>query len=159
MSEQDKTSKEFWKQKRLSQMNHEEWESLCDGCGRCCLHKLEDEEDGRIYYTRAACDLLDVKTCRCKDYSNREKLMPDCIQLSVEHAEYFDWLPETCAYRLLAEGEPLPEWHPLITGDPDSVIRAGISVRDIAKTDCDPDMLINHIISFSDGRKVDSDET
>jgi len=159
MTKQDKTSTQFWKQKRLSQMNHEEWESLCDGCGRCCLHKLEDEEDGRIYYTRAACSLLDIKSCRCKDYANREKLMPDCIQLSVDNAQYFDWLPETCAYRLLAEGEPLPEWHPLISGDPDSVIKAGISVRDIAKDDCDPEMLINDIISLSDGTKEDSDET
>lgn len=159
MTEQDKTSKEFWKQKRLSQMNHDEWESLCDGCGRCCLHKLEDEEDGRIYYTRAACSLLDIKSCRCKDYANREKLMPDCLQLSVENAQYFDWLPETCAYRLLAEGEPLPEWHPLITGDPDSVIKAGISVRDIAKAGCNPDMLINDIISLSNGIEAESDET
>lgn len=159
MTTQDKTSTEFWKQKRLSQMSHDEWESLCDGCGRCCLHKLEDEEDGRIYYTRAACSLLDIKSCRCKDYANREKLMPDCLQLSVDNAQYFDWLPETCAYRLLAEGEPLPEWHPLITGDSDSVIKAGISVRDIAKADCDPDMLINDIISFSNGTEAESDET
>lgn len=140
-------------------MSHDEWESLCDGCGRCCLHKLEDEDDGRIYYTRAACSLLDIKSCRCKDYANREKLMPDCLQLSIDNAQYFDWLPETCAYRLLAEGEPLPEWHPLITGDPDSVIKAGISVRHIAKADCNPEMLINDIISLSDGTKVDSDET
>jgi len=159
MTEQDKTSTEFWKHKRLSQMSHDEWESLCDGCGRCCLHKLEDEDDGRIYYTRAACSLLDIKSCRCKDYDNREKLMPDCLQLSVDNAQYFDWLPETCAYRLLAEGEPIPEWHPLITGDPDSVIKAGISVRDIAKADCDPDMLINDIISLSDGTEAESDET
>jgi len=140
-------------------MTHDEWESLCDGCGRCCLHKLQDEDDGRVYYTRAACSLLDINSCRCKDYDNREKLMPDCLQLSVDNAQYFDWLPETCAYRLLAEGEDLPEWHPLITGDPDSVIKAGISVRDIAKSDYDPDMLINDIISLSDGTKADSDET
>jgi len=159
MTTQDKTSKEFWKQQRLSQMTHDEWESLCDGCGRCCLHKLQDEDDGRVYYTRAACSLLDINSCRCKDYDNREKLMPDCLQLSVDNAQYFDWLPETCAYRLLAEGEDLPEWHPLITGDPDSVIKAGISVRDIAKSDYDPDMLINDIISLSDGTKADSDET
>jgi len=159
MTDHDKTSSEFWKQKRLSQMTYEEWESLCDGCGRCCLHKLEDEDDGRIYYTRAACDLLDIKSCRCKDYSNRQTLMPDCIQLSIDNAQYFDWLPETCAYRLLAEGEPLPKWHPLITGDVDSVIKAGISVRDIAKADCDPDMLINDIISLSDGTEVELDET
>ena len=134
-------------------MTHDEWESLCDGCGRCCLHKLEDEEDGRIYYTRAACSLLDISTCRCKDYDNRGKLMPDCIQLSIDNAQYFDWLPESCAYRLLAEGEDLPEWHPLISGTVDSVIKAGISVRDIAKADYDPDMLINDIISLSDGTK------
>jgi len=159
MSEQDKTSNEFWKHKRLSQMNHEEWESLCDGCGRCCLHKLQDEEDGRVYYTSAACDLLDVKTCRCKDYSNRQSLMPDCLQLSVDNAQYFDWLPETCAYRLLAEGEPLPEWHPLISGTPDSVVEAGISVREVAQSGVDPDMLINHIISFADTGKVEPDES
>lgn len=159
MTTQDKASTEFWKHKRLSQMTHDEWESLCDGCGRCCLHKLEDEEDGRIYYTRAACDLLDIKACRCRDYANRQTLMPDCIQLSVDHAEYFDWLPETCAYRLLAEGEPIPEWHPLISGDPDSVIKAGISVRDIARSDCNPDMLINDIISLSDGTKAEPNET
>jgi len=151
--EEDKASKEFWKHKRLSQMTHDEWESLCDGCGRCCLHKLEDEEDGRIYYTRAACSLLDIPTCRCKDYENRGKLMPDCIQLSIDNAQYFDWLPESCAYRLLAEGEPLPEWHPLISGNANSVIEAGISVQDVAKSDCDPDMLINDIISLSDGTK------
>jgi len=159
MTDQDKTSTSFWKRKRLSQMNHDEWESLCDGCGRCCLHKLEDQDDGRIYYTRAACELLDISTCRCKDYSNRQSLMPDCIQLSVDHAEYFDWLPETCAYRLLAEGEDLPEWHPLVSGDPDSVIKAGISVRNIAKSGCAPDMLINDIISLSDGKKAAKDDS
>ncbi|RKZ86365.1 MAG: YcgN family cysteine cluster protein [Gammaproteobacteria bacterium] len=158
MTQQDKTSTEFWKHKRLSQMNHQQWESLCDGCGRCCLHKLEDEDDGTVYYTRAACELLDIKTCRCTDYENRKRLMPDCIQLNVEQAEYFNWLPETCAYRLLAEGEALPEWHPLITGDADSVIKAGISVRNIAKPDCDPENLFPEIISFSMDLKMDSDE-
>ncbi|MCX4189210.1 YcgN family cysteine cluster protein [Methylophaga sp. OBS3] len=132
MTDQHKTSADFWKHKRLSEMSHEEWESLCDGCGRCCLHKLEDEQDGRMYYTRVACDLLDIKQCRCSDYANRQTRMPDCIQLSVEQAHYFDWLPDTCAYRLLSEGEPLPNWHPLVTGDPQSVITAGVSVRDIA---------------------------
>ncbi len=158
MTEQDKTSKEFWKEKRLSQMSHDEWESLCDGCGRCCLHKLEDEDDGQIYYTRAACSLLDVSSCRCKDYGNRETLMPDCIQLSVEKAEYFNWLPETCAYRLLAEGEPLPEWHPLITGDPDSVIRAGISVRDFAKPLSEVDNLADEVISLLEAGIASQDD-
>lgn len=158
MTEQDKTSTEFWKHKRLSQMSHDEWESLCDGCGRCCLHKLQDEEDGTVYYTRAACGLLDIKTCRCSDYPNRQEKMPDCLQLSVEHAEHFDWLPESCAYRLLSEGEPLPEWHPLLTGDPKSVVKAGISVHEIARANCDLDNLIPEIITFT-GSKVILNET
>jgi len=147
----------FWQEKRLSQMNHEEWESLCDGCGRCCLHKLEDDNDGRVYYTKVACDLLDIATCRCKDYENRQIKMPDCLQLSVEHAEYFDWLPPTCAYRLLAEGEALPEWHPLITGDPNSVIKAGISVQDIAKKQQDVVLMEDEIISFFDLKAPDNE--
>jgi hypothetical protein len=155
MTNQDKTSIEFWKHKRLSQMSHDEWESLCDGCGRCCLHKLEDEEDGKMYYTRAACALLDIKSCRCSDYENRQVKMPDCIQLSVENAHFFDWLPSSCAYRLLAEGEDLPDWHPLITGDPDSVHKAGISVRRIAKPDSEVEDLADEVIFFPDEPDLD----
>jgi len=133
-------------------MNHDEWESLCDGCGRCCLNKLEDEDDGRIYYTRAACALLDIASCRCSDYENRKTRMPDCLQLSVENAQYFDWLPETCAYRLLAEGEPLPSWHPLITGTQQSVIDAGISVTDIAIPETVIDDITAHIVALPSGK-------
>lgn len=129
-------------------MSHEEWESLCDGCGRCCLHKLEDEEDGSIYYTRAACELLDISACRCTNYPNRQQKMQGCIQLSVDHAEHFNYLPESCAYRLLAAGESLPEWHPLITGDVNSVVKAGISVREIARSSYDLENLTPEIISF-----------
>ncbi|PCJ32063.1 MAG: hypothetical protein COA90_04275 [Gammaproteobacteria bacterium] len=150
MSDRGEEATEFWKHKTLSQMSNSEWESLCDGCGRCCLHKLEDEDDGKIYYTRAACSLLDITTCQCKDYPNREKLIPDCIKLSVDRPEYFNWLPTSCAYRLLSEGADLPQWHPLITGDRDSVKKAGISVSHIAKSGCDPDMLINEIILLPD---------
>jgi len=114
-------------------MSHDEWESLCDGCGRCCLHKLEDADNGDIYYTRGACALLDIEKCRCKDYDNRTTRVESCVQLSVKQAQYFEWLPPTCAYRLLAEGEPLPSWHPLVSGDKNTVVEAGISVSSIAK--------------------------
>ena len=129
-------------------MTHTEWESLCDGCGRCCLHKLEDDADERMYYTRVACELLDISTCRCKDYANRQKTVPDCIRLSVEQAHFFDWLPDTCAYRLLAEGESLPEWHPLITGDPQSVIDAGVSVRNVAISESEDIDLTEEVIAL-----------
>ncbi len=158
MNKEDKTSQPFWEQKRLSEMSQQEWESLCDGCARCCLHKLEDEDDGQIYYTRVACHLLDIKQCRCKNYQNRQKLAPDCLQLSVKQAHYFDWLPNSCAYRLLAEGEKLPNWHPLITGDPQSVIDAGVSVRDIAIPDSDVDDLAQEVIALVDVMKSTPDE-
>ncbi len=120
---------EFWKRKSLAEMSADEWESLCDGCALCCLHKLEDEETGEIFFTDVACKLLNVDTCRCTDYAARAKKVADCLVLSVDNPEAFRWLPGTCAYRLLAEGEELPEWHPLITGDPDSVHEAGISAK------------------------------
>ncbi len=117
----------FWKRKTLGQLDAEEWESLCDGCGLCCLQKLEDEEEGGVYYTRIACRLLDLETCRCRDYVNRRQSVPDCIQLTPAQAGAFQWLPPTCAYRRLAEGQDLPLWHPLVCGDPQAVHRERIS--------------------------------
>jgi uncharacterized cysteine cluster protein YcgN (CxxCxxCC family) len=120
----------FWRDVPLAEMTTAEWEALCDGCGRCCLNKLEFEDTGEILYTRVACRMLDGATCRCRDYRNRRALVPDCVHLSpgmlpgVVH-----WLPATCAYRLLHEGRPLEPWHPLVSGDPESVHRAGISLR------------------------------
>ena len=119
----------FWRRKRLDEMNPAEWESLCDGCARCCLVKLEDEDTGQIHYTDLGCRLLDARGCTCRDYARRSKRVPDCVTLTVEAVRTLGWLPPTCAYRLIEEGRELPDWHPLVTGDRDSVHRAGISVR------------------------------
>ncbi|MBA5779039.1 YcgN family cysteine cluster protein [Stappia sp. F7233] len=119
----------FWKTKTLEQMNTEEWESLCDGCGRCCLNKLEDWDTGEIVWTNIACTLFDPHTCRCRDYSNRIAKVPDCLPLTPESVRSLTWLPPTCAYRLVAEGEDLYWWHPLVSKDPGTVHEAGVSVR------------------------------
>lgn len=119
----------FWQQKRLSEMNDVEWEMICDGCGLCCLHKIRDADTKEVFYTSVACRLLGLPACRCLDYANRVERVPDCLVLSPEKLSNFGWLPKTCAYRLLWEGKELLWWHPLVSGDPETVHHAGISVR------------------------------
>lgn len=121
----------FWQRKSLEEMNTEEWESLCDGCGQCCLHKLEDEDTSEILYTRVACRFLQ-DDCSCPIYYERQKHVPECLNLKPEHVAQFEWLPPTCAYRLIYEGKPLYDWHPLISGDKGSVAQAGYSVAGLA---------------------------
>jgi uncharacterized cysteine cluster protein YcgN (CxxCxxCC family) len=138
----------FWETTPLWAMDPAQWEALCDGCGKCCLEKLEDEDTRRIHYTNVACRLLDHATCRCKDYGHRTELVHNCVALTPATVEDPYWLPATCAYRLVREGKHLPDWHPLISGEPDSVARAGHSVagRVIAEEDAGP--LIHHLIQW-----------
>lgn len=143
---------EFWKHKRLDQLDAIEWEALCDGCGQCCLVKLQDADSGEIGVTNVACRLLDCQQCRCTDYDNRHAQVADCAPFTAQEVTMFHWLPETCAYRLLAEGKPLAAWHPLVSGNADSVHAAGISVRGraIPETDVQPDDLEDYIVRWID---------
>jgi uncharacterized cysteine cluster protein YcgN (CxxCxxCC family) len=119
----------FWRRLSLAEMSGEQWESLCDGCGRCCLNKLEDGDTGEIFWTEIACRLLDGESCRCRDYPNRQLRVHDCIALTPENVPGLSWLPPTCGYRLVEEKRDLYWWHPLVSGDPETVHLAGISVR------------------------------
>jgi len=119
----------FWKTKTLEEMSNAEWESLCDGCARCCLEKLEDEDTSKIYFTHVSCKLLDAGLCTCKDYPNRSDKVPDCVRLTPQNVRTLNWLPPSCGYRLVAEGRDLYWWHPLVSGDPNTVHEAGVSVR------------------------------
>jgi len=119
----------FWRSKAMSEMTRAEWESLCDGCGRCCLNKLIEEETNDTLFTDVSCKLLDGQTCRCRDYSHRHAKVKDCVQLTPRNVRRLKWLPPTCGYRLVAEGKDLAWWHPLVSGDPETVHTAGISVR------------------------------
>lgn len=122
----------FWEEKTLSEMTDREWELLCDGCGKCCLHKLEDEDDGEVYYTNIACRLLDLNTCRCSDYTNRLAEVPECLQLSRDDVDEYTWLPESCSYRLMSEKKSLPDWHHLISGSRRRIRDCGHSIKDFA---------------------------
>ena len=119
----------FWKTKKLAEMSPQEWESLCDGCGKCCLAKLEDEDTGEIHFTSVGCRLFDAELCRCIDYEHRAERVPDCVKLTPQNVATIPWLPASCAYRTIAEGRDLAWWHPLVSGDPDTVHAAGISAR------------------------------
>jgi uncharacterized cysteine cluster protein YcgN (CxxCxxCC family) len=146
-------TKPFWKTKPLDAMNETEWESLCDGCGRCCLNKLEDDETGEIFWTDVACKLLDSESCRCRSYGNRHDFVPDCVQLDPDEvvSQTYTWLPPTCAYRLIAAGRDLYWWHPLVSGDPDTVHAAGVSVRGRgvkSEADIPEDTLEDHIVEW-----------
>ncbi len=139
---------EWWHDKTLAELSPTEWEALCDGCAKCCLHKLEDEDHGEVVYTRVRCRQLDEISCRCSDYPNRSVLVPNCIRLEPGNIREFHWLPGTCAYRLRAQGERLADWHPLISGNANSVHRAGISIRGrcVSEDYVHPDGFDEHIV-------------
>ncbi len=140
---------EFWRRHPLEDLTREEWEALCDGCGKCCLLKLEDEDTGQVHYTDVACRLLDLGTCRCGNYALRRQLVPGCVQLTPDTLEEaLDWMPRTCAYRLVAEGRDLYDWHPLVSGDPEAVHAAGVSRlgRMVPEYEVDEDDLEDHLI-------------
>ncbi len=138
----------FWRRKSLAEMSLGEWESLCDGCGRCCLHKLRDEDTDEISFTNVACRLLDLGTSRCSDYARRQRKVPDCVRLTPQALREVDWLPPSCAYRLLDEGKDLPSWHPLVSGDPDSVRRAGAAVGGRVLSERDAGPLEHHVVEW-----------
>jgi len=125
----------FWKTTPLAEMTPQQWESLCDGCGRCCLNKLRDEETEALAWTTVSCRLLDTQTCQCSDYANRFRKVPDCVSLTPELVAEIDWLPPSCAYRLIDEGKDLPPWHPLVSGTPDTVHTSGASVQNRATSE------------------------
>jgi uncharacterized protein len=142
---------DFWLHKTLDEMTPAEWEALCDGCGKCCLLKLEFEETGELAFTDVSCKLLDTETARCCDYPNRVEHVPDCVKLTAQNVDELSFMPPSCAYRLLSEGKPLRKWHPLVSGDPDSVHKAGMSVRNRVISEIlvpDEQDLLAHIVKW-----------
>lgn len=145
------TDAPFWKTKTLAEMTAEEWEALCDGCAKCCLVKLEDEDTSAVIYTSLHCRLLDAKTCQCSDYPNRKQYVPDCIKLTPETVPKYDWLPLSCAYRLIDEGKDLPEWHHLVCGDRNEVHRRGVSAmgKTINEDNVPEEDAIDHMVDWA----------
>ncbi len=146
----DHSSQPSWLSKPLDAMSQVEWEMLCDGCAKCCLHKLEDQDTDEVFYTNVACRLLDENRCQCSDYDNRFSHVPDCFKLTPDNVRQQGWLPSTCSYRLLAAGLPLPEWHPLITGDTESIHNNGASVRGrvLSESEVDLEDMEDHIVHW-----------
>ncbi|MBE9516066.1 MAG: YcgN family cysteine cluster protein [Proteobacteria bacterium] len=147
----------FWEQKTLQEMNQQEWESLCDGCAVCCVLKIQDEDTDEIFFTNIVCHFLDSENGRCGDYDNRCKNVPTCIQLTPENADQLYWMPNTCAYRLLAEGKPLPQWHHLISGDRESVHHSSISIRGrvVSEAHIHPDDVDEFVVEWWDEKPAD----
>ena len=141
------TKKYFWESKPLQELTREEWESLCDHCAKCCLHKIEDIDSREIYFTNVCCRYLDDE-CNCTRYTDRSKIVPDCVTLTPSDLQNPYWLPDTCAYRLIAEGKPLPDWHPLISGNPDSVTQAGQRIAGRVVSELEADDLEQHLITW-----------
>ncbi|WP_066811370.1 YcgN family cysteine cluster protein [Sphingomonas asaccharolytica] len=140
------TTDRFWETKTLAELDRGQWEALCDGCGKCCIHKLEDEETGELHPTNVACRMLDRRAGQCKDYRNRRAYVPDCVRLTTKNVYTTDWLPSTCAYRLRANGEKLPDWHYLVSGDREAVHRAGESTRGWTVSEDDAGELEFHLV-------------
>lgn len=136
----------FW-ERPLRELDRAQWEALCDGCGKCCLHKVEDEDTGRIYPTNVACRLLDLDTAQCGNYRHRRMLVPDCLRLAQGRIDEYPWLPGSCAYVLRARGQPLPSWHHLLSGDRETIHVAGVSVRGKAISENMAGPLENHILA------------
>ena len=140
------TADRFWETKTLAELDRGQWEALCDGCGKCCIHKLEDEETGELHPTNVACRMLDRRAGQCKDYRNRRAYVPDCVRLTTKNVYTTDWLPSTCAYRLRANGEKLPDWQYLVSGDREAVHRAGESTRGWTVSEDDAGELEFHLV-------------
>lgn len=151
MTQNPASTAPFWRTTTLEAMSREQWESLCDGCGRCCLIKLEDDDTGEILATDVGCRLFDAGSCRCRNYPGRSTIVPDCVTLTPDIVRSLRWLPPTCAYRLVAEGRNLAWWHPLVSGDPQTVVEAGVSVKgrvSVSEEEVDDEDLPSHIVKW-----------